>query len=80
MTRRAVATLAPASVGVAFLLGLVDYETHGLGDLISAENVPALLLFAILSFIVLSGCYLTIVAVGKGLGSVWGRLRTRATA
>ena len=38
------------SFGAAVVLGMIDYETRGFLDLLTAENLPFIFIFAILAF------------------------------
>lgn len=76
MTRRAIIALAVIAVAVALVLGAIDYETRGVADLFTAENIPALTLFAVVAFVLLSGCYLAAMTVKAGVVGLWSWLRT----
>lgn len=53
MTTRIVALLAVLSIGVSIWLGAIDYETRSVGDLFALENIPALVIFAAITFTML---------------------------
>ena len=50
MTRTQLVATAAASVGIALVLGLIDYESRSVWQLFNAENAPFILALAASAF------------------------------
>ena len=56
------------SFSIAIVLGMLDYETKSLWHLFSLENLPAIIIFTTVFWMVINAIYLPVQAISKMVG------------